>query len=139
VATFPIQRDPPSSAFFDGIRRGQLLVQRCDACGHHQFALTGLSPGVGRCRRCSVPDPDWVAAAGTGHVATFTVIPGRPEKSGSPTPPSIAAIVELDEGPWITAPLEGPPHAVTVGARVAVAFRAPEGDGEPLPVFRVLG
>jgi uncharacterized protein len=138
VARFLIQRDTSSSTFFDGVGRGQLLIQRCGACGHHQFALTGRAPGVGRCRRCSAPDPEWVPSAGTGSVATFTVIPGPPTTDGPPPTASVAVIVELDEGPWITAPLEGLPDEVMVGTRVAVAFREPDGDGESLPVFRVV-
>jgi len=132
---YPVTRDDASAAFFDGARDGVLLIQRCAACGHEQFALTGLSAGVDRCRHCGAPDPAWVPAAGTGRVETFTVIPARPGKDGAVPPPAIAAVVELDEGPWVTAPLDARPGDVRAGARVSVSFRAAEGDGEPLPVF----
>ena len=137
MPSFPIVRDDASAPFFDAARGGALLIQRCGMCEHEQFALTGLSAGVGRCRRCGAQDPAWIPAKGTGRVETFTVIPGRPAKDGSPPVPTVAAIVELDEGPWMTAPLDAPPGDVTVGAPVVVAFLPGEGEAEPLPVFRL--
>ncbi len=128
VAT--IQRDAASAEFFDGTARGELLVRRCAACDHHD-APQSLS-----CARCGSDDLTWTPARGTGTIASWTVLHGRP-RDGEPVPRNVAAIVELDEGPWLHARIIGAkPEAIATGHRVAVDFVCPEG-GEAVPVFRL--
>ena len=120
----------PADTFFAAAREGTLLIQRCDRCGVHQFTLPGLSAGVERCRACTASHPRWVPAAGTGTIATYTVVHGRDRG-----PRTVAGLVELDEGPWVPARIEAEPERVRVGQPVVVAFAEGEDAARPVPVF----
>jgi uncharacterized OB-fold protein len=116
--------DPNTYAFWDAARSGRLLIQRCTACGAHQFY------GRPFCLACDGEAVEWVPAAGTGTVYSVTTVHVRwyPEHE----PPYQVAVVALDEGPRLTANIVG--EAAAIGDRVAVAWR--ERDGlPPLPVF----
>ena len=53
--------------FFESAARGELLFQRCPACGHAQFYPRAL------CTACG-GDPAWATASGRGVVHTFTIV-----------------------------------------------------------------
>jgi uncharacterized OB-fold protein len=129
----------PTTTFFAAARTGTLLIQRCEHCGAHQFTLSGLTPGVERCRACAAPRPPWVPAAGTGEVASFTVVHGRSGDDGAPPPRHAAGLVQLDEGPWVQARIDADPDTVHIGMRVAVAFPTADESEEPPPVFVPVG
>lgn len=110
--------DPPeeSQQFFDAARENRLLIQRCTACGEHQFYPRKI------CVHCGDPGVDWVEASGRGTVHTFTVvhrgIPGWVEEG-----PYVAAIVDLEEGVRMTSNIvDCAPADVTVGLGVEVTF-----------------
>jgi uncharacterized OB-fold protein len=124
-----VHRDGASAEFFDGTARGELLIRRCAECGHHS------APPAVACAACGSPQLSWVRAAGTGAIATWTMIHGRPG-DGEPAPRAVAALVELDEGPWLHARIVGvEPGSVASGQRVMVGFERTDG-GEAVPVFR---
>ncbi|HEY8525311.1 MAG TPA: OB-fold domain-containing protein [Acidimicrobiales bacterium] len=119
--------DDRNRAFWTGGRHGQLLIERCPACGRWQH------PPQGRCAGCgadAVPTP----ASGRGTVFTYTVAEHQyhPEV---PTP-FVIAIVELAEQPdlRVVANVVGcDPADVRIGLPVRVAF---EQQGEHhVPVF----
>jgi len=122
--TRPGHGDPLTAPFWEGAARHELLLQRCGACGRHQFYPRPF------CVACESSDVAWVAAGGTGTVYASTtvriaVLPELP-------PPYVVALVQLDEGPLLMTNLTG--GACAIGARVRVAWR--ERDGlPPLPVF----
>lgn len=123
---------PVTAAYWDAAVDGRLLLQRCGSCGHVQHYPRTL------CGACWSPDVTWVDAAGTGAVATFTVVhvPGHPAWAGEV--PYVLALVELDEGPRLLTNVVGiPPSAVVVGQRVRLARPAatPPGDGPALLQF----
>src|SRR6201999_2779518 len=97
----------------------------------HGFGSAGRDAGVGRCRTCAVPRPPWVGAAGDGTLVSFTVLPGR---NGSP--PRVAGIVELSEGPWVYAGIDADPAVLAVGLSVRAGFAAGLEPDRPVPVFR---
>ncbi len=114
-------RDDESAAFFDGTARGELMVKRCDACGHHVRPITIA------CTACHGADLSWAATVGTGTLVSWTVVHGRGDDV-------VAGIVELDEGPWIHARLrDTDPARLAVGTPVVAEF-VTAGE-EHVPVF----
>ena len=122
----PAFGDPTTAMFWEAAATGELLVQRCTACGTCQFYPRPF------CLACQAGDPEWVRAAGTGTVYAMTTVHLRvvPELE----PPYVVAVVELDEGPRLVTNLVGPRAAI--GDRVRVAWRKRE-DAPPLPVFEL--
>lgn len=125
----------PADAFFAGAREGRLMIQRCAACGTHQFALPGRDAAVCRCRTCGAPRPPWIAATGDGTVVSFTVLP-PPRRSAADTLPRVAGIVELAEGPWVYAAIDADPARLVVGLAVRAGFAPGLEPDRPVPVFR---
>lgn len=130
--------DPDSDTFFDGMRRGTLLVQRCNSCGLYQSQLPRKSNGTAACRSCGTPKPDWISAQGIGVVVSWTVTaPYGHQETPAPGDLRTSGIVELVEGPWLYAELDDSAGPIDVGTRVVATFRATkELDGEFVPVFR---
>jgi uncharacterized OB-fold protein len=89
----PFAADHP--AFRSGLERGELLVQRCDACG----ALRHPARFV--CPQCLSEEHSWSSLSGRGVVETFVWYLDRldPWPAGLPEPPYNVAVVVLDEGP----------------------------------------
>ncbi len=126
----PAVRDERSAGFFDGLRRGSLLIRRCAPYGHLS------APEVEFCAVCGSAALEWTAAGGGGQVISWTVIHSRPDPAGTAPAPVLAAIVELDEGPWLRARLMAADRAdVRTGARVALEIVP--GAGEPVYAFRL--
>jgi uncharacterized OB-fold protein len=118
--------DAITAPFWDAARERRLLVQRCSACGAHQFYARPF------CLSCDRDDAlEWIEASGAGIVYSVVTVqmPVAPELE----PPYQVAIVELAEGPRITTNIGG--RAVVIGQAVRVAWRErPEGL-PPVPVF----
>ena len=123
-----IARDSQSELFFDATERGELLVRKCDDCGHFNELSHPL------CTGCGSSDLTWIKAAGTGTIVSWTIIPpARNAEEG--TPSTLVALIELAEGPWLWAQLPDIDMSkLAVGAAMSVGFVRPEG-GETLPVF----
>jgi uncharacterized protein len=114
-------------AFWTGGANGELLIQRCAACGRW------VHPPTERCAACAGalrPEP----VSGNGTVFTFTenVQPFHPDVP----PPYIVAIIELEEQADLRLPtniVNCDIEAVHVGMPVRVLFE-PNGDVF-VPVF----
>jgi uncharacterized protein len=117
-----------SEPYWEGAKRGELLFQRCGACGHAEF-----DPAI-LCRKCGSRDLAWEPSAGIGTVYSWTVV-WRPQRP-SFVVPYAPAIVDMDEGYQILANVVGCDVAdLAVGQRVAVEFHAVS-EGYALPYFR---
>jgi uncharacterized OB-fold protein len=68
------------------------------------------------------------AFEGSGEIVTYTTIYTAPESFTKMTP-YVLAIVQLDEGPKITAQIVCDPSEVKIGARVRSVFRKLGEDG----------
>ena len=108
--------DQFSQAYWDAARGGTLLIQRCRGCGRHQFYPRG------HCAACFAPDPDWVPASGRGRVHTYTVVERTPNAEFAADCPYVLAIIELDEGPRLTARITGETDGLRCDARVSAVF-----------------
>jgi uncharacterized OB-fold protein len=116
--------------FWDGCRRGSLLVQRCTSCSRHVFTPQDF------CRSCQSPDLEWVESAGDGVIVTYTTI-WRPQTPAFEVP-YVVAVVALTEGyEMLTNIVDTEPAEIQIGAKVHVAFRdvSPE---VTLPCFTVV-
>ena len=117
--------------FWEGLKEGKLLIQRCKSCGdlHHP-------PGP-VCPKCHSFDWDTVQASGKGTVYSFVVM-HYPEVPPFEHPNPIG-LVELQEGVRVIAQLVGvKPGEVQIGQKVQVEFNTFDGD-LTLAQFRPVG
>jgi uncharacterized protein len=121
-----------NAPFWEAAAEHRLVIQRCARCHrlHH--------PPRPMCPSCQSIEQEWIDAAGTGTVYSYTILhhPRHPAFDY----PVIAAAIELTEGVRIVSNLiEIDPADVAVGLEVEVAFEATVGAvaGErAVPVFR---
>lgn len=114
--------------FFEGTRRGELLVQRCGGCGRLRH------PPLPACPQCRSLDWAPVPVAGTGTIYSFVVV-HHPQVPAFDYPLPIA-LVELDDGVRMVGQLVGvDPAAVRIGMAVAAELTAVD-DELTLPLFR---
>jgi uncharacterized OB-fold protein len=114
-------RDDDSAEFFDGTARGDLMIKRCDTCGHF------LRPDSIACSQCHGTALSWTKSSGRGSLVSWIVVhgPDRP----------VVGLVELEEGPWLHARLiDVDMRALSVGDGFEVDFE-PAGS-ETIPVFK---
>ena len=133
VSPPPPRRPPPGISddtrfFWDGVREGKLLIQRCKACG------TLRHPPGPVCASCHSFEWDTLQASGRGKVYSFVVM-HYPEVPPFDHPNPIG-LIELEEGSRLVAQLVGvKPGEVQIGQSVQVEFNTFEGD-LVLPQFR---
>lgn len=128
----PAGRLPPqitdlSAFWWDGIRRQELRIQRCNACSE----LWHLP--VARCRRCGSEDLGHIVAAGSGTIYSYVVChyPAFPGFNY----PHVAIVVSLTEGVRVVSELVScAPEDAEIGMDVRVRF-ARSSDGLTLAVF----
>lgn len=119
-----------TAAYWDGCRRHELLVQRCAACGAHQFYPRIL------CTACSGRSLEWVRASGRGAVRSFTIVRRAVSEAYAPEVPYVVALIRLEEGPTLMSNIVGcPVDAVAIDMPVEVVFDDWPG-GVTVPKFR---
>jgi uncharacterized OB-fold protein len=133
----PIPRPDPQTVddahFWRALLDGALQLQRCASCASFRHP-----PGP-VCAHCGTTASEWVAAAGTGEVWSFTVIHPPTLPAFANRTPYAAVVVRLDEGVFLVSTLvDCPVEEIEVGTRVEVAVTTVDGD-LALPFFRRLG
>ena len=117
--------DDLTRRWWDATEQRRLLVQHCPQCDHYQHYPRAV------CTACGSTDLEFLDAAGTGTVYSFTevqrAVPPMTEA------PYTVALVRLDEGPLLLTNIEG--DTIACDGPVQVAWR-PLADGRHLPVFR---
>ena len=107
--------------FWDGLRAGKLLVQRCAGCGRLQH------PPAPMCPRCHGFAMESIEASGRGTVHSFVVVHHPPVPPFAY--PNVIVLVALAEGTRLVSRLVGvDPDAVAIGMPVEVAFETVEDD-----------
>ena len=94
---------PHSQPFFDGTLRGELMLQRCGACG------TWMWPVRTRCIECFSDDLAWTAARGTGTLYSYTLVHQVFHPGFASEVPYNVAMVDLDEGVRMVTNIVGVP------------------------------
>jgi uncharacterized OB-fold protein len=118
----------PARPFFEGAAAGKLMVQHCPNCSNYTFYAHYMCP---TCQHSL----DWVQAAGTGTVYTFTVVYQNSVPYFANKVPYVYAVVQLDEGPRLVTNIEGvDPAKVTCDMPVKATFED-IGDGMAIPIF----
>ncbi|WP_420970601.1 Zn-ribbon domain-containing OB-fold protein [Bradyrhizobium sp. B120] len=118
--------DGLSAPYWEGLRQGKLLVQRCGRCNTWQFGPEWL------CHRCHAFDPAWTVIEPRGRIYSW-------ERAWHPSHaalrghgPYIAVLVELPHAGGIRMVgnlLGDPEQAVAIGADVEGVFEHhPESD-----------
>jgi uncharacterized OB-fold protein len=116
---------PFSAASFDKyLSEHKLMAARCTQCG-------GLYvPPRAICPTCQSEELEWVETSGTGKLAAFTVIYSGPtfmmEQGFDRKNPYVSGIVELEEGPRISARITGldpaKPAEIRIGTSLSLDF-----------------
>jgi uncharacterized OB-fold protein len=116
-----------SQFFWDGVKEGRLLIQRCAACGALRH------PPRPMCPHCHSLAWDTVESSGRGTVYSF-VMPRHPRFPFFEDD-YIVALIELEEGTRLVSNvIDVGPENVQIGMAVVVRFDEFEG-GVVLPVF----
>ena len=119
--------------YWEGAGRGEIVLQRCGACGTVQHKPRGL------CVSClDGAQLEHFVASGRGTVYTFTVTNQNQAKGFAEACPYVMAYVDLDEGVRVlTNIVNCDPASVEIGMAVAAEFVTPErSDGEAFAVPR---
>jgi uncharacterized OB-fold protein/acyl dehydratase len=116
--------------WWEGIKRGELLIQKCSACG------TLRHPPRPMCGRCQSVKWTTVAATGRGTVYSHTVL-HHPKFPGFEYP-LVCALIELEEGTRIVSNVVGcDADDVRIGMPVLLSIENVD-DEMKLPLFRPL-
>lgn len=116
-------------AYWDGCRAGRLMVQRCAACGRHQFYSRAV------CSHCGSWEVAHTQVSGRATVHASTVVHRPPHPRFAGRVPYVVALVDLDEGPRMMTMITGcAPADVHTGMPVEVVFEQVATD-ITLPMF----
>ena len=103
--------------YWDGCKQHELRVQKCAACGHHQFY-----PRL-YCTTCMSDRVEWVKTSGRAKVLSYTIIYRPVTQAFAANVPYVVAMVTLDEGPQMMTNIVGcEPEKVHIGMPVRVTF-----------------
>lgn len=114
--------------WWEGIERGELLIQKCSACG------TLRHPPRPMCGKCQSLEWGSIVAKGRGTVYSFTIL-HHPKLPGYEYPlPCV--LIELEEGTRLVSNVVGcKPEEIRIGMPVALSIEAVD-DQIELPLFR---
>ena len=85
--------DEMSRPYWEGAKRHELLLQKCQECGHYRYP-----PGE-TCPSCLSDKLEWVKVSGRGSVYTWTVFHRAYHPAYKDDIPYAVVVVELEEGP----------------------------------------
>ena len=106
--------DADSSLWWEGLKRGVLVLHRCSECGRDRC------PPLPACPYCGSPRKPVVAASGLGRIYSWTTVRRSLSPQFAGDEPYTILTVQLDEGPRIFGRLlSGQPQAE---AKVKAAF-----------------
>jgi hypothetical protein len=91
-----------------------LPARRCAECGK-------VSVNASTCRFCGAEGGEAVDLAGRGKLLSWTVIRVAPARYAAEAPYAVG-LLELDEGPRITARLAGDPEHLREGQRLTLVI-----------------
>jgi len=119
--------DEASAPFFEGAARGELMLQRCRACGAFMW------PVKTRCVECFSGDVEWAPSSGRAELYSWAVVhqkyPGFEE-------PYVLATVETSDGVRFNTSIVGAePDELVIGMPLEVVFERVS-DDVVVPKFR---
>lgn len=106
-----------SKPYWEGCKRHELLIQRCQDCGHYRFPPSVLCP------KCMSTNVQWARVSGQGKVYSWTIFHYLYHPAFAKDIPYNVAIVELEEGPRIHSNIvECRNEDIYIGMPVEVVF-----------------
>ena len=132
------EREINSASFYQYLGEKKLMASRCRKCQ----AL--YLPPHSLCAKCKGDDMEWVELKGNGKLAAFAAISVGPtstiEEGYDRNNPYLVGIVQLDEGPKISARVlgidPGKPESIKVGTPLTVEFMEPAEGKTPYVTFK---
>ncbi|MGQ7279553.1 Zn-ribbon domain-containing OB-fold protein [Brevibacillus thermoruber] len=124
------QIDNDSRPFWEAAQRGELLIQRCEACSQAIFYPRAICP------HCFSERVSWITASGRGRIYSYTVV-HRAFGPFAEETPFVVAIVELEEGVRMMTRIKGDRGQVAIDKPVAVCFERVDED-LTLPYFTLI-
>lgn len=122
--------DEESKPYWDGLKKGKLLIQYCEDCCTSIFYPRSICP------KCFSEKISWKEASGTGKIYSFTVVHQAFGSFKNETP-FVVGIVELDEGVRMMTRILGEREELAIDKRVSVVFTEIE-DELVLPYFQMM-
>ena len=118
--------EPLSASFWEGTKRGVLVLQRCRYCGAHRHYAQVL------CAQCYSDAFDWIDATGHGKVHSWTVCHHAFHPGFAGDLPYTLVTVDLDEGVRAMGRFDAPEGAtLSIGLPVRATFLPrPDGFGQ---------
>lgn len=117
--------------FFEGLKRREFLVPKCEACGDYNWVPYPA------CRSCLSEDQTWTRVSGEATVYTYSVIYRGPGAFDADVP-YVVALGELTERPrpcLVLANLVGTdPEEIRVGMPIQIAYQ--DIPGEDITLWR---
>jgi uncharacterized OB-fold protein len=105
--------------FYEAARRGELVFQRCTACGRFRHYPRPL------CTHCLSTAVTWERATGRGTVWTWTIVRGPTLPAFEVNVPYNVVDVLMDEGVHVVSQvLDCPPEEIRAGMPVEAVFVA---------------
>ncbi len=125
---------PETREFWEGAKRHELRIQRCNACGRAYFFPRPFCP------YCSSRDVAWFTASGKARLYSY-IISHRPAPGFQDAVPYVIAVVELEEEPRMMTNIIGvdpEPANLPLDLPLEVTWES-ESDEITLPLFRPSG
>jgi uncharacterized OB-fold protein len=124
--------DADGSPFWEGTKREELLLQRCDSCEALRFFPRR------QCPVCWSAAVRWEPAVGRGTIYSFAIVHRAPSAGFSHLVPYAIALVDLEEGVRMLSRLtDSDLDSVVIGADVEVRYE-PVTDEVTLPLFALV-
>jgi len=112
-----------SKPYWDGLRGGRLLLQKCGQCGKIRHYPRPV------CDACYSFEVDWIEASGRGTVHSWTITHHAFNPGFKLELPYILVTIDLDEGVRMQVPLRGAKEAdVRLGLPVRIIFEQAKPD-----------
>ena len=122
---------PEELPYWEGARKRELWLQRCTGCGKAWYPIGPACP------HCFSMESKWEEAPLTGRIHTWTVCHHPFNFFFKQQAPYIVALVDMDAGVRVNAPLRGTPESdLEIGRRVRLQFE-PVTKDVTLPYFAV--
>lgn len=109
--------EPGTEPFWEALREHKLIYQHCRACGHE------YAPYQPVCPNCWSEDLEDRESCGRGTIYTFSTVYRAPTPAFKPDLPYVVALVELEEGFYLTTNIiDCPAEEVHIGLAVEVVY-----------------
>jgi uncharacterized protein len=129
--SFPLPEPTPlTKPYWDALKQGHLVYQRCRRCGHAWL------PPRRECPDCLHPDWEWTRASGHGQVVSWVVFHHAYHEAFKARVPYNVSLVELEEGPRLLTNIVNPAEGIAAGREVRLTIE--EEQGFPLARFALV-